>query len=343
MMALLLRFAVLLVPLLFTEAFLLARLRRETGYILKEGKGTSWGQPQPQHASLGHEMHRLSGRSSCLNICMSTSDSENSAEVARVERLDSMDRYNKVENVNAKFYRVATAFTASVGLACILVSFLGVGGGGTGFAMDFDVTSSALNKADLKSMFDPSQFSPVCPTSDGVYNLLKSSASVIVGPENVMEYGPLIASVLLRIRLELCVLESFVYEAIIPFIQQKGISWVLPLHETVETFVAGTIFAIATNFILLGSTKILTVLFVYFDALTGFPARNIGRLIKKASPDKSPGQGVGGVLQGYGEISGFVRKFLEGADTFVGRYLVIATTAYIAFKFAHFKLFNDIF
>ena len=259
------------------------------------------------------------------------------------ESVEPVNRYRKVKDVNAKFYRVATALTASVGLACVLVSILGLGSGGTGFAVDMDVTGSAMSKADLKSMFDPAQFSPVCPSSDSVYNILKGSANVIVGPENVMEYGPLIASVLLRIRLELCVLESFVYEAIVPFIRQKGISWILPLHETVETFVAGTIFAVASNFILLGSTKILTVLFVYFDALTGFPARNIGKLIKRASPEKSPGQGVGGVLQGYGEVSGFVRRFLEGADTFVGRYLVIATTAYIAFKFAHFKLFNDIF
>ena len=73
---------------------------------------------------------------------------------------------------------------------------------------------------------------------------------------------------------------------------------------------------------------------MYFDALTGFPARNIGKFVKNASPEKSPGEGLGGILQGYGEVSGFIRKFLEGADTFVGRYLVIATTAYIAFKFA---------
>ena len=33
----------------------------------------------------------------------------------------------------------------------------------------------------------------------------------------------------------------------------------LPLHETVETFLAGTIFAVASNFILIGSTKIVTV------------------------------------------------------------------------------------
>jgi hypothetical protein len=85
----------------------------------------------------------------------------------------------------------------------------------------------------------------------------------------VVEYGPLIASVLLRIRLELCVLESFLYEAVLPFIQKKGLSWVLPLHETVETFLAGTIFAIASNFILLGSTKIFSIILIYADAITG--------------------------------------------------------------------------
>lgn len=70
-------------------------------------------------------------------------------------------------------------------------------------------------------IFDPSQFQPVCPASDGVYNILKVTANTLVGSENVSEYGPLIASVLLRIRLELCLLESFLYEAVIPFIQKK--------------------------------------------------------------------------------------------------------------------------
>ena len=80
----------------------------------------------------------------------------------------------------------------------------------------------------------------------------------LVGPESYKEYAPLIAGGLLRVRLELCVVESFFYEAIVPFIQEKGLSWVLPLHETVETFLAGTVFAVATNFILIGSTKIVT-------------------------------------------------------------------------------------
>jgi len=105
----------------------------------------------------------------------------------------------------------------------------------------------------IDNVFDPSQFQPVCPSSDTFYQVLKYVANSLVGQENVVEYGPLIASVLLRIRLELCVLESFVYEAVIPFIQQKGLSWVLPIHETVETFLAGTIFALASNFILLGN------------------------------------------------------------------------------------------
>lgn len=31
-------------------------------------------------------------------------------------------------------------------------------------------------------------------------------------------------------RLEVCVLESFVYEAVFPFVQRKGLGWILPLH-----------------------------------------------------------------------------------------------------------------
>jgi hypothetical protein len=201
---------------------------------------------------------------------------------------------------------------------------------------------AAAAAATAINLFDPSQFQPVCPGSDGVYQVLKVTANSLVGSENVVEYGPLIASVLLRVRLELCVLESFLYEAVVPFVQKKGLSWVLPLHETVETFLAGTIFAVASNFILLGSTKILSVLFIYADALTGFPARVIGGAVKKASPKASPGEIVGSGIKTYGDVLGGVRGLLEATDTFVGRYLVIATTAYIAFKFCHYKFFNDI-
>lgn len=193
------------------------------------------------------------------------------------------------------------------------------------------------------NIFDPANFQPVCPTSDNVYQLLKVTANSLVGSANVIEYGPLIASVLLRVRLELCVLESFLYEAVVPFVQTKGLSWVLPLHETVETFLAGTIFALASNFILLGSTKIISVLFIYADALTGFPARLLGSGIKKASSSNKPLDLVGSGIKVYGDILGTSRKLIENVDTFVGRYLVIATTAYIGFKFLHYKVFNDVF
>jgi hypothetical protein len=124
--------------------------------------------------------------------------------------------------------------------------------------------------------FDPSSFVPVCGASDNFYRLLQGSAKTIVGAENFQEYGPLIASGLLRVRLELCVVESFFNEAVGPFINENGLSWVLPLHETVETFLAGTVFALATTFILVGSTKILTVIFTYVDFLIGGPLRLFG-------------------------------------------------------------------
>lgn len=129
---------------------------------------------------------------------------------------------------------------------------------------------------ELSGNFDPSSFVPVCGASDNFYRVLQGSAEAVVGSDNFKEYGPLIASGLLRVRLELCVVESFFNEAVGPFIRENGLSWVLPLHETVETFLAGTVFAIATTFILVGSTKILTVIFTFADFFVGAPMRLLG-------------------------------------------------------------------
>lgn len=123
---------------------------------------------------------------------------------------------------------------------------------------------------------NPDNFQPVCPASDGFYRVLQQGALSVIGKENFVEFGPLIAGGLLRVRLELCVVESFFNEAVGPFIQENGVSWILPLHETVQTFLAGGIFALATTFILIGSTKILTVIVTYADFLFGFPARLFG-------------------------------------------------------------------
>lgn len=136
-------------------------------------------------------------------------------------------------------------------------------------------TSITIPK-EITQSFDPSSFVPVCGASDTFYRALQSTAQAVVGKENFVEYGPLIASGLLRVRLELCVVESFFNEAVGPFIQQNGLSWVLPLHETVETFLAGTVFALATTFILVGSTKLLTVIFTYIDFFLGAPFRLLG-------------------------------------------------------------------
>ena len=129
---------------------------------------------------------------------------------------------------------------------------------------------------ELTASFDPNSFVPVCAASDSFYRALQGTAQAVVGRENFVEYGPLIASGLLRVRLELCVVESFFNEAVGPFIAQNGLSWVLPVHETVETFLAGTVFALATTFILVGSTKLLTVLLTYADFFIGGPLRLFG-------------------------------------------------------------------
>lgn len=48
------------------------------------------------------------------------------------------------------------------------------------------------------------------------------------------------------------------------------------MHETVETFVAGTIFALVTTFILVSSTKVVSVLATYGDVFIGVPFRLFG-------------------------------------------------------------------
>lgn len=218
-----------------------------------------------------------------------------------------------------------------------------------GLATSVNAAVPFLSNTDLPTLsqintniFDPSNFQPVCPASDSFYQFSKGFANALVGSENVQEYGPLIASVLLRVRLELCVFESFLYEAVAPFIKQKGLSWILPLHESLETLIAGTVFAVASNFILLGSTKIFTVLLIYFDALLGWPIRFIGGLLQKFSGKDSTPSSVGKAMKIIGDIIGGVRKAVEVIDTFVGRYLVFGTTVYIVIKFAHYKFFNGI-
>ena len=227
----------------------------------------------------------------------------------------------------------------------------------------------------------PSTFQPVCPASDGFYRFLQGTTESVVGRENFVEYGPLIAGGLLRVRLELCVVESFFNEAVGPFIQQNGVSWILPIHETVETFLAGTIFALASTFILVGSTKLVTVIVTYADVFIGLPLRLFGGfafdrargkpitfdvglgpfqarilgppkeqdekdssafdLTKVDSPVELMAAVASGGFKAIGESSKLIREVMEGLDLFVGRYLVLIATGYIGLKFLHFKVFPD--
>jgi len=307
--------------------------------ILFLQKGLSFVLPRPRHVNFHHGSSSLQFKQrevlpqsfAAPEIPMQTLASSTTKEE---EMLASTSRTLQTSSIAESELDYTTYNIASIAL--LLTVTIGA------MAVGFGPQSAMAAVSELQfDMFDPSQFQPVCPGSDGVYQLLKYTANALVGADNVVEYGPLIASVLLRVRLELCVLESFIYEAVIPFVRTKGLSWILPIHETVETVLAGTIFAVASNFILLGSTKILSVLFIYADALTGMPSRFLGGAAKKSL--KGPGSALGAGFKAYGDALGAVRGFLEGADTFVGRYLVVATTVYIAFKVCHYKLFNDIF
>ena len=193
--------------------------------------------------------------------------------------------------------------------------------------------------------FDPAKFAPVCTASDAIYRGAQQSIAVIVGPKVFEEYAPLIAGGLLRVRLELCVVESFFGEAVLPFVQKNGLSWVLPFHETVETFLAGTIFALVLNFILVGSTKILQVVVTWFDFFLGMPSRFVStKAIDQLSDDSDetpkPAVVAFTVSKTAGEAIGLARQFVDALDVFTSQYLSLTTAAYITFKFLHFRVFD---
>ncbi len=206
---------------------------------------------------------------------------------------------------------------------------------------------TALHAFDpaVVAAFDPAKFTPVCTASDAIYRGAQQSIAVIVGPKVFEEYAPLIAGGLLRVRLELCVVESFFGEAVLPFVQKNGLSWVLPFHETVETFLAGTIFALVLNFILVGSTKILQVVVTWFDFFLGMPSRFVStKAIDQLSDDsdESPKPAVVAftVSKTAGEAIGLARQFVDALDVFTSQYLSLTTAAYITFKFLHFRVFD---
>jgi len=128
-------------------------------------------------------------------------------------------------------------------------------------------------------------FNPVCPASDGVFRVGQKAALGLAGADNIENYRPLINDVLIRVRTELCVLESFSRETALPFIREKGLGWVLPLHETSETYLAGVVFMVGANFILLGSTKVVAILAIYHDLSAGLLARAAGGLLGMATPE----------------------------------------------------------
>jgi len=72
------------------------------------------------------------------------------------------------------------------------------------------------------------------------------------------------------------VVESFISEALLPFVEKEGLGWILPLRETPGTFLAGTSFAFALTFVGVGTTKVASVLLFYADVFLGLPLRFIG-------------------------------------------------------------------
>lgn len=84
----------------------------------------------------------------------------------------------------------------------------------------FILPISAVAGTFSDQLYNPDNFKPVCAASDSFYRFLQGSTQALVGMDNFVEYGPLISGGLLRVRLELCVVESFFSEAVGPFISR---------------------------------------------------------------------------------------------------------------------------
>ena len=198
-------------------------------------------------------------------------------------------RCNDTNNTNKMTLKAATMMmtTSSVGYVGLTTDINSTSAGthdGSGFLQNFEGAGNAFAASSQQSIDPFANFSPVCPGSDGVFRVGQRLALSLAGDSNIENYRPLINDVLIRVRTELCVLESFVRETAIPFVQTKGLGWVLPRHETSETYLAGVVFVVGANFILLGSTKVVAILAIYHDLSLGLVARGMGGLLGFMSP-----------------------------------------------------------
>jgi len=152
--------------------------------------------------------------------------------------------------------------------------------------LDVPAAVAAKGDSNTGALIDPFYaFSPVCPASDGVFRVGQRAAIGLAGDENIENYRPLINDVLIRVRTELCVLESFVRETAVPFVREKGVGWVFPAHETSETYLAGVVFMLGANFILLGSTKVVAIMAIYHDLSLGLMTRLAGGALGALGPE----------------------------------------------------------
>lgn len=155
-----------------------------------------------------------------------------------------------------------------------------------GVLVDVPAAFAAKGDSNAGALIDPFYaFSPVCPASDGVFRVGQRAAIGLAGDENIENYRPLINDVLIRVRTELCVLESFVRETAVPFVREKGVGWVFPAHETSETYLAGVVFMLGANFILLGSTKVVAIMAIYHDLSLGLMTRLAGGALGALGPE----------------------------------------------------------
>ena len=112
--------------------------------------------------------------------------------------LDDDETADMTEEEKAKAKAQKEAFYFSVaGLTALT---------GLGFLHPETAAAAINSPAAIDPFF---QFNPVCPASDGVFRVGQRAALALAGDQNIENYRPLINDVLIRVRTELCVLESF--------------------------------------------------------------------------------------------------------------------------------------
>ena len=96
---------------------------------------------------------------------------------------------------------------------------------------------------------------------------------------------------LIRVRRSCACWNPSAGETALPFIREKDWAGSFRCRDG-ETYLAGVVFMVGANFILLGSTKVVAILAIYHDLSVGLVARGAGGLLGMATPERRQKRGA---------------------------------------------------